>query len=46
MKRDDILWKAALEDLFDNFLRFFFVDAELIFYFKKKFRLLSVKHEG
>ncbi len=23
MKRNDILWKAALEDLFDDFLRFF-----------------------
>jgi len=23
MKRNDILWKATLEDLFDDFLRFF-----------------------
>jgi hypothetical protein len=41
MKRDDILWKAALEDLFDDFLRFFFPDAENIFDFNKKFQYLD-----
>lgn len=45
MKRDDILWKAALEDLFDDFLRFFFVDAEVIFDFKKKFQYLDKELE-
>jgi hypothetical protein len=28
MKRDDILWKAILEDVFDDFLRFFIPDAD------------------
>jgi hypothetical protein len=37
MKRDDILWKAALEDMFDDFLRFFFPNADEIFDFNKKF---------
>jgi hypothetical protein len=31
MKRTDLLWKAALEDLFDDFLRFFIPDAADIF---------------
>jgi len=37
MKRNDLLWKAALEDLFDDFLRFFFPNAEEIFDFSKNF---------
>jgi len=41
MKRNDILWKAALEDLFDDFLRFFFQNAEEIFDFNKKFQYLD-----
>lgn len=45
MKRDDILWKAALEDLFDDFLRFFFVDADSRFDFSKKFQYLDKELE-
>jgi len=45
MKRDDILWKAALEDLFDDFLRFFFPNAEEIFDFSKKFQYLDKELE-
>jgi len=41
MKRNDLLWKAALEDLFDDFLRFFFPKAEEIFDFSKKFQYLD-----
>ncbi|WP_338868865.1 hypothetical protein WBJ53_18630 [Spirosoma sp. SC4-14] len=28
MKRDDTLWKAIREDIFDDFLRFFFANAD------------------
>jgi len=28
MRRDDILWKTVLEDVFDDFLRFFIPDAD------------------
>jgi len=31
MKRDDILWKSILEDVFDDFLRFFIPDADHLF---------------
>jgi predicted transposase YdaD len=31
MKRNDLLWKAALEDLFDDFLRFFYPHADDLF---------------
>ena len=41
MKRNDILWKAALEDLFDDFLRFFYPDAESIFDLDKGFEYLD-----
>jgi hypothetical protein len=42
MKRnDDILWKGALEDLFDDFLRFFYADAEELFDFEKGFQYLD-----
>jgi len=41
MKRNDLLWKAALEDLFDDFLRFFFPKAEQIFDFSKNFQYLD-----
>ncbi len=30
MKRDDTLWKGILEDLFDDFLRFFYPEAEFL----------------
>ena len=41
MKRNDILWKAALEDLFDDFLRFFYPEAEALFDLQKGFEYLD-----
>ncbi|MGH2644504.1 MAG: hypothetical protein ACRDE2_11185, partial [Chitinophagaceae bacterium] len=35
MKKDDTLWKGILESLFDDFLRFFFPNADEIFDTKK-----------
>jgi hypothetical protein len=42
MKRNDILWKAALEDLFDDFLRFFYPDADQLFDMKVRLLLLNL----
>jgi predicted transposase/invertase (TIGR01784 family) len=41
MKRNDLLWKGVLEDLFDDFLRFFYPDAEDIFDFNRVFEYLD-----
>jgi predicted transposase/invertase (TIGR01784 family) len=41
MKRNDLLWKAALEDLFDDFLRFFYPDAGELFNLDKGFEYLD-----
>ncbi|HMP31519.1 MAG TPA: hypothetical protein PKD85_18095, partial [Saprospiraceae bacterium] len=41
MKRDDTLWKAILEDVFDDFLNFFYADAQNIFDFNKSFEFLD-----
>jgi len=41
MKRNDILWKAALEDLFDDFLRFFYPQADEFFDLGKGFEYLD-----
>jgi len=41
MKRDDSLWKAVLEDVFDDFLRFFFADADQLFDFQRGFEFLD-----
>jgi predicted transposase YdaD len=41
MKKDDSLWKAILEDVFDDFLRFFYPDAKELFDFKKGFEFLD-----
>jgi predicted transposase YdaD len=41
MKFDDSLWKAILEDLFADFLRFFFSNADVIFDMKKGFEYLD-----
>jgi len=41
MKFDDSLWKAILEDLFADFLRFFFSNADTIFDMKKGFEYLD-----
>ncbi|WP_028524864.1 Rpn family recombination-promoting nuclease/putative transposase [Runella limosa] len=45
MKRDDSLWKAILEDVFDDFLRFFFDNAEELFDFGKPFEFLDKELE-
>lgn len=40
-RRDDELWKGILDDVFEDFLRFFFPDADELFNFKKKFIFLD-----
>ena len=45
MKRNDLLWKAALEDLFDDFLRFFYPDADRIFDLGRGFEYLDKELE-
>ncbi|WP_153799349.1 hypothetical protein [Foetidibacter luteolus] len=41
MKRDDILWKGILENVFDDFLRFFFSNADELFDMEKGFAFLD-----
>lgn len=45
MKRDDSLWKAILEDVFDDFLKFFIPEAEAIFDFNRPFEFLDKELE-
>ncbi|PWK23318.1 putative YhgA-like transposase [Arcicella aurantiaca] len=45
MKRDDALWKGILEDLFDDFLRFFFNNADEIFDMNRPFEFLDKELE-
>jgi predicted transposase YdaD len=45
MKRDDTLWKSILEDVFEDFLRFFYPDADDIFDFEKGFDFLDKELE-
>jgi hypothetical protein len=45
MKRDDSLWKAILEDVFDDCLKFFIPNAEDIFDFNKPFEFLDKELE-
>ena len=45
MKRDDLLWKAILEDIFDDFLRFFYSDADQIFDMTRGFEFLDKELE-
>ena len=45
MKRDDSLWKAILEDVFDDFLNFFFPNAQKLFDFSKPFQFLDKELE-
>ena len=35
MKLDDILWKTLLEDIFDDFLRFFIPDVDRLLDFSR-----------
>lgn len=37
MKRDDTLWKSILEDIFEDFLLFFYPDAGSFFDFSRKY---------
>lgn len=45
MKRDDSLWKAILEDIFDDFLRFFIPEADQIFDMARGFIFLDKELE-
>lgn len=45
MKRDDTLWKGILENLFDDFLRFLFKDADNLFDMRKGFQFLDKELE-
>ena len=45
MKQDDTLWKGILENIFDDFLRFFFKDAERLFDISKGFQFLDKELE-
>ena len=45
MKRDDALWKGLIEDLADDFLKFFFSNAEEIFDFNRKISFLDKELE-
>ncbi|MCD0488314.1 hypothetical protein LPB86_08740 [Pedobacter sp. MC2016-14] len=40
-RRDDELWKGALEEVFDDFLRFFFPNADELFAMDKRFTFLD-----
>ena len=45
MKRDDTLWKSILEEIFDDFLFFFFPDADQFFDLSKGFEYLDKELE-
>lgn len=45
VKRDDSLWKAILEDIFDDFLRFFIPNANDIFDMERGFEFLDKELE-
>ena len=45
MKRDDTLWKGILEDLFDDFLRFVYLNADEIFDMARGFDFLDKELE-
>ncbi|MEA5459299.1 hypothetical protein VB796_09635 [Arcicella sp. LKC2W] len=45
MKRDDALWKGLIEDLSDDFLKFFFPNAEEVFDFNRKISFLDKELE-
>ena len=45
MKRDDSLWKAILEDVFEDFLRFFFKNADELFDMGRGFVFLDKELE-
>lgn len=45
MQRDDSLWKAVLEDIFDDFLRFFIPNADDLFDIERGFEFLDKELE-
>jgi predicted transposase/invertase (TIGR01784 family) len=45
MRRDDSLWKGILESVFEDFMRFFFKDADRIFDLDKGFEFLDKELE-
>lgn len=45
VKPDDSLWKAILEDIFDDFLRFFFHQADELFAMERGFEFLDKELE-
>ncbi len=45
MQRDDTLWKSILEDIFEDFLLFFYPDAGSYFDFSKDFEYLDKELE-
>ncbi len=45
MKRDDTLWKGILEDIFDDFLRFMYPNADEIFDIGRGFEFLDKELE-
>ncbi len=45
MKRNDTLWKGILENIFSDFLKFFFKDAEALFDLEKGFEFLDKELE-
>lgn len=40
-RKNDVLWKGMLEEVFDDVLRFIFKDADQLFNFKKRFEFLD-----
>lgn len=45
MKRNDMLWKSILEEIFDDFLKFFFPNAEALFDMDRGFEYLDQELE-
>ncbi|MGF1638806.1 MAG: hypothetical protein ACFCUU_17150, partial [Cyclobacteriaceae bacterium] len=45
MNNDDLLWKAILEDIFDDFLRFFYINADDFIDFSRGFEYLDKELE-
>jgi len=45
MKRDDILWKGIIEDIFDDFLLFFFKEEASLFDIDRGFEFLDKELE-
>ncbi|TDE11627.1 hypothetical protein [Dyadobacter psychrotolerans] len=45
MKKDDTLWKGILENLFEDFLRFFFEKSDELFDIEKGFEFLDKELE-